>query len=191
MRLFYTPASPYARIVRIIILELGLNARVQLEIVSLCDRHSELLKYNPIGKVPTLETDDQFILVETELICRYLNQLNPDIALFPEPNDLFAQHLYGMTTSFLEGVCTWAREYLRPCHEQSLAIIDLEQLRASRCLDYFEKIAHKLGQNFSLTHVILAVALSMEKQTNWLWQPNYPQLAIWYQQFCQRPSMRI
>jgi len=93
MRLFYTPTSPYAKIVRVVILELGLSDRIQLEIVSLRDRHSELLKYNPIGKVPTLETNDQFILVETELICRYLNQFNQHILLFPEPNDLFAQHL--------------------------------------------------------------------------------------------------
>ena len=58
MRLFYGAASPFARIVRVALLETGLDAQVRKQEVTLRDPTSALLPYNPVGRVPTLELDD-------------------------------------------------------------------------------------------------------------------------------------
>jgi glutathione S-transferase len=79
MRLFYTPNSPYARVARVAALELNLSNRINMQKVTVRDPNSILLNYNPTGKVPTLVTDDKFILSETRIICVYLNHFNNEI----------------------------------------------------------------------------------------------------------------
>ncbi|WP_206757603.1 glutathione S-transferase N-terminal domain-containing protein [Nostoc parmelioides] len=50
------------------IIELDLVDQVELQEVTIRDRDSELFNNNPAGKVPTLATDDGFILSETQII---------------------------------------------------------------------------------------------------------------------------
>lgn len=75
MRLLYSAASPFARMVRIALLETGLDARVTKQEVSraqLYSGESEVLAFNPVGRVPTLELDDGTILTESKLILDYI-----------------------------------------------------------------------------------------------------------------------
>ena len=49
MKLFYASGSPYARIIRVVLRETGLDSRVPEEEVTLRDPNSALLAYNPGG----------------------------------------------------------------------------------------------------------------------------------------------
>ncbi|AFY31050.1 glutathione S-transferase family protein [Calothrix sp. PCC 7507] len=192
MKLFSRRTSQYARIARVAIIELDLVDRVELQEVTIRDRHSEILNYNPAGKVPTLATDDGFILSETPIIVHYLNRLKPEVKLVADYTDEFSLHLEGITTAFIDGISTWTRERrFRSESEQSPGIIELERSRALRILDYFEKIADKLDQTPKLAHITLASALGLEIRLPELqWRPSYPKLAQWYDQFSERPSLQ-
>jgi glutathione S-transferase len=76
MRLFFGPASPYARMVRVALLETGVDGQVRQQEVTLRDPGSALLPFNPVGRVPTLELDDGTILTESLLILNYLDTLH-------------------------------------------------------------------------------------------------------------------
>ncbi|MCC5639353.1 glutathione S-transferase N-terminal domain-containing protein [Nostoc sp. CHAB 5844] len=193
MKLFYTSKSQYARIVRVAIIELNLTEQVELQEVTVRDRNSELLNYNPAGKVPTLATDDGFILSETRIITAYLNHLNPEIKIVADYSDGFSQQLEGITTAFLDGISTWTRERrFRTETEQSPTIIELEESRALRILNYLEKIADKLDQTPKLAHITLASGLGLEIRLPELeWRQSYPKLAQWYDEFSQRPSLQV
>ncbi|MEH1969537.1 glutathione S-transferase family protein [Nostoc sp.] len=191
MKLFYTPNSPYARIARVATLELNLSDRIEMQKVTVRDRNSELLNYNPTGKVPTLATDDGFILSETRIICVYLNQLNPEIKLVADISDGFLQQLEGIASGFIDGIAVWVRELRRSSSEQSSRIIELERLRALRILDYFEKISDKFDQTPKLAHITLASALGLESRLPELqWRLSYPKLAQWYNEFSGQPSLQ-
>lgn len=191
MRLFYTPNSPYARIARVAALELNLSNRIDMQKVTVRDPNSVLLNYNPTGKVPTLVTDDQFILSETRIICVYLNHFNNEIKLVADISNSFLQHLEGITNGFLDGIAVWVRERRRPLSEQSPGIIELEHSRALRCLDYFNKILDKLDQSPKLAHLTLGSALGLESRLPELqWRQKYPKLTHWYDEFSKRPSMQ-
>ena len=73
MKLFYASGSPYARIIRVVLREIGLDRRVSEEEVTLRDPNSALLAYNPGGKVPALQLDDGTILTESLLVLAYLD----------------------------------------------------------------------------------------------------------------------
>ncbi|QLE39658.1 glutathione S-transferase family protein [Nostoc sp. C052] len=191
MKLFYTPNSPYARIARVAIIELNLCARIETQKVIARDPNSDLLNYNPTGKVPTLATDDGFILSETRIICVYLNHLNPEIKLVADISNGFLQQLEGMTGGFIDGIAVWVRELRRPHSEQSPGVIEFERERALRILDYFEKISDKLDQTPKLAHITLASALGLEiRFPDLQWRQKYPKLASWYDEFSKLPSIQ-
>jgi glutathione S-transferase len=192
MKLFYTPNSPYARIARIASLELNLSEQIEMQKVTVRDPNSELLNYNPTGKVPTLATDDGFILSETRIICVYLNQLNPKIKLVADISDGFLQQLEGTASGFIDGIAVWVRELRRSSSEQSSGVIKLERTRALRILDYFEKISDKFDQTPKLAHIIIASALGLESRLPELqWRLSYPKLAQWYDEFSGRLSLQV
>jgi glutathione S-transferase len=58
MRLLYSAGSPFARLVRMALMETGLDAVVikqELTRARLYSPESDLLVLNPVGRVPTLE----------------------------------------------------------------------------------------------------------------------------------------
>ena len=86
MRLLYSAGSPFARLVRIALLETGLDALVtkhELRRTRLYSPESDVLALNPVGRVPTLELDDGTILTESKLILDYIDALNPGPKLLP------------------------------------------------------------------------------------------------------------
>ena len=84
MRLLYAPASPFARIVRVALLETALDAQVHKQLVTLRDLNSALLPFNPVGRVPTLELDDGTVLTESLLILGFLDTFAPRTAAVAE-----------------------------------------------------------------------------------------------------------
>jgi len=75
--------APNPRKVRIFLAEKGIS--VPMERVRMMKREHkapEFVKKNSLGQVPVLELDDGTCLSESLAICRYLEELNPDPALF-------------------------------------------------------------------------------------------------------------
>ena len=192
MKLFYTPNSPYARITRVTALELNLSDKIKMQKVTVRDANSTLLNYNPTGKVPTLETDDKFILSETRIICAYFDSFNNDIRLVADTSDPFSLQLEGLFGGFLDGVAVWVREVRRPRTEQSPPIIELEQSRALRCLGHFEKLSDKLDQQPKLAHIMLGCTLGIieARLQKFQWRQKHLRLAKWYDEFSSRSSMQ-
>lgn len=75
MKLLMNTTSPYARIVRIGLLEKGVEAEMQ--IVNPWGDTPELLAANSAGRVPTLITDDGLALTESLLILHWLENAKP------------------------------------------------------------------------------------------------------------------
>ncbi|MHC5854324.1 glutathione S-transferase family protein [Nostoc sp.] len=192
MKLFYTPNSPYARVARVAALELDLADQIEMKKVTVREPNSELLNYNPTGKVPTLETDEKFILSETRIICAYLNRFNDDIKLFANIFDASSLQLEGMVGGFLDGIAVWVREIRRTLDEQSPSVIELEQLRALRCLEHFEKLSDRLDQQSKFSHIMLGCTLGImeARLTQFQWRQKHLRLANWYDEFSSRSSMQ-
>jgi glutathione S-transferase len=83
LRLYYHPASTYARRVRMTLLEKRIEFEpVVLDMVARAHKTPEYLALNPYGRVPTID-DDGFVLYESSAILTYLEATRPLPALTP------------------------------------------------------------------------------------------------------------
>ena len=78
MKLYYNPASPYVRKVRVLALEIGLMDDIELASVSLTPigPDAALCTDNPIGKIPTLIRGDG--ILDAAVGTRYETFLRPE-----------------------------------------------------------------------------------------------------------------
>lgn len=83
MKLFYAPPSPYARKVRIVARERGLMNRIEELVVNPYQDDARLLAANPAGLVPALVLDDGEALIDSPLICHYLDSQAAETGLIP------------------------------------------------------------------------------------------------------------
>lgn len=73
MKLYANPTSPFVRIVRMALIEKGLNETVDTAFVDAWADDPAFLDANPAGRVPTLVTDDGARLTEALLILAHLD----------------------------------------------------------------------------------------------------------------------
>ncbi len=86
MNLYLNQASPYARLIRILLIETGLDTETEMIFVDPWESPDELLIANPASKVPALTLKDGTQLVESACISDYLIQHSGQSALSPLPH---------------------------------------------------------------------------------------------------------
>ena len=194
MKLYITPGSPYARIARIVILEKGLESRVETIVAQTRLAGSPYYQINPSGRVPYLVRDDGVGLEESALICAYLDQLDgkPTFGL-PAGDDAWeARRLEALARSMVDGLAVWSRELARPENERSPTIIRHERERSKRMTDLWEhEIDHRLMRGaLNLAQITLACGLGLEaRNPDFHWRPEHPKLSRWYEWLAARPSL--
>jgi glutathione S-transferase len=194
MKLYITPGSPYARMARIVVIEKGLERRVEIIAAQTRRADSPYYRINPSGRVPYLVRDDGVALEESALICHYLDHLDDGPAFdFPDgPGDrLEARRLEALARSMLDGLAVWSREIVRPEGERSPTVIEHEAQRSRRMADLWEKeIDHPLMRGkLNMAQLTLACAFGLDARIpEFRWRPGHPKLCAWYDPIAARPS---
>src|SRR5437764_14143556 len=185
MKLFYASGSPYARIIRVVLRETGLDSRVPEEEVTLRDPNSALLAYNPGGKVPTLQLDDGIILNESLLVLCFLDTQHDGRRLLPMDGSDGWNTLAdtGRAYAFLDAVTAWNRELRFGL--KAPGVIALETERANRAADAFEAA---LGEgdysgppsgSIDAAQIVLGATLEniSRRHKLWNWRSGRPRLS--------------
>jgi glutathione S-transferase len=183
MKLYCTPGSPYARMARIVVIEKGLEQRVEVVMAQTRKEGSPYYAINPSGRVPYLVRDDGVGMEESQLICAFLG--------FDPPADWEARRLEGLARSLMDGLAVWLRELYRPENERSPGIISHEAARAARLFDAWEReVAHPhMRGALNMAQLTLACALGIEMRMPDLdWRTGHPRLVAWYEPIAARPS---
>jgi glutathione S-transferase len=77
--LYHLPLSPFARKVRLVLAEKRLPFELRVEKV--WSRRPEFLELNPACTVPVLVEDNGLVIPDSSVICEYLDEAYPDMAL--------------------------------------------------------------------------------------------------------------
>jgi len=190
LQLYITPASPYARMARIVVIEKQLEGRVEIIQAKTRTANSPYYAINPSGRVPYLVRDDGVGMEESALICDYLDQLDgrPTLAL---PAGWEARRLEALARSLVDGVSVWNRELARPENERSPTVIKHEADRSRRLIDVWEReIGHPVMHGpLNMLQIVLGCTLGLEaRNPGFQWRPGHPRLVDWYGAIAARPS---
>ena len=209
MKLYFSPFSPYVRKCLVVGHELGLDARITLlpSSVHPVTRDQTVIARNPLGKVPTLLTDDGQALYDSRVICEYLDDLAGG-SLFPKTGAARWQALTlqalgdGMLDAALlaryEDVTRpeairwkeWRAGQLDKI-ETSLAYLERDaKLEGDANL---EGGARALSQRADIGTLAIGCALwYLDVRFSELdWRTRYTKVAQWYAAFGLRPSMQM
>ena len=194
MKLYVTPGSPYARMARVLVLEKGLEKRIEVIQAQTRQADSPYYRINPSGRVPYLVRDDGVGMEESAVICAYLDQLDGKPAFDLPAAELGweARRLEGLARSLVDGLSVWGREITRPGNEQSPGVIQHEASRGKRMIDMWEtEIDHPLMQGaLNIAQLTLACALGLEIRNPGIgWRQGHPKLTDWYGRIAARPSL--
>lgn len=192
MILFLNAASPYARLVRVLLVETGLDAGTELRYVDPWASPPELLARNPACKVPALLLNDGTRLTESSCIAEYLIHRSGMAHLSPAsgPSHAARLALLGLGRAAMD--CAFGAvivERFSPGSEL-----------AARWLAALTPIAGSLetlvsgatpGQSPDLADLTLAVTLEYIafRLARVSWQTDCPQLVQWLAAMSQRPSL--
>jgi glutathione S-transferase len=193
VQLFHSSGSPYARITRMAVLELGLEGRVSFSETTLRDPASSLLPHNPVGRVPSLVLADGTTVTETTPILMVLDSLvAPEKRMLGDGADGWKRlAAYGRVLGMLDGIAVWNRELRRPVHERSPGVIALEETRAKRIAAALrEDVARGVYAVPDAGFLALLAVLGYCERRHrvWPWREGLPGLAAWFDRASDRPS---
>ncbi len=195
MKLYVTPGSPYARLARIIVIEKGLEDRVEIVAAKTRAADSPYYRINPSGRVPYLVDDAGVGMEDSQLICAYLDGLDgkPRFHDAARASDLAYRRLEFAARSLCDGIAVWGREMARPESERSPTTLAHEAARARRMADFFEDRVSDppLQGPPGMAHLSLAVAVEMARKRGLGdLTGGRPRLASWMRPIADRPSMQ-
>ncbi|QQX81188.1 glutathione S-transferase [Shewanella sp. KX20019] len=113
MKLYYSDASPYARCVRVFICYHNIKGVEQI-IVNPFDNSPELLRVNPLAKIPCLQLNDGSALFDSEVIMRYLDTEFGQSRLFGTMVNNWSQQChFSLLKGIFESAVSLRQEQLR------------------------------------------------------------------------------
>src|SRR5215831_2357658 len=193
MKLYVTYASPYARLPRIIVIEKGLQERVEIVVAKTRTPSSPYYQINPSGRVPYLVDDAGVGMEDSQVICAYLDGLDGKPRLHDplRDSDWAYRRLEASARSMCDGISVWVREMYRPESERSPTVLAHEVARSERMADFFEsRVSDALMQGeSSMGHLILAVALdTARKRGPGDLTTGRPRLTAWMRRMSDLPA---
>lgn len=198
MKLFWSSRSPFVRKVMVVAHELGLADRITCArvVVSATAPSVEVMRHNPLGKLPTLVLGDGEALYDSPVICEYLASLSPGAAMFPSEGSARWQALrrQALADGLMDTLLVWLLERIKPAEQQQSALIEGCRTKLTAVLDVMQKDAAAMSredQPFDIGLVATAVALSYAdfRFPAEAWRSKHPHLAAWHETIASRPSM--
>lgn len=196
MKLYFAGPSPFARKVRVTIIEKGLSDRVENIPVNPYDLPADLVAVNPLSKVPSLVLENGTALYDSPVICEYLDSLGDDPKLLPEARSdarWTALRRIAMTDGILDQTFNIACELnRRPENERSPMWVDRWVVAITRAIAALAEEIDDFGPEISLANIGAGVALGyvdLRARDRIDWRTTHPGLADWYAEFSARPSM--
>jgi glutathione S-transferase len=195
LKLHWSPRSPFVRKVMVAAHELGLVDRIDRvrTVVRMTRPNTDLLPDNPLSKIPTLVLADGTVLIDSVVICEYLDALAGGGKLFPPSGQerwtALARHALG--NGLLDILILWRNERDKPEEKRTPELLDSFAVKTRAALDRLERDAASLSAaRFGIGHIAVGCCLSYLdfRFPDLDWRSGRPSLAAWHEGFGARPS---
>jgi glutathione S-transferase len=197
MKLLGSHTSPYARKVRLVLLE----KNIPHEFINDPPREPGSLsaRVNPLARIPALILDDETCVFDSPVIAEYADTLNDNAIMIPR-DDARARMRVRRWEALADGIVDSAvvvrTERIRPQEKQEEGNIQRNNDAISRALAF---ASEQLGQNewcegatITLADLALVSALMYLdlRQPERDWRRQHPNLAQWFARMSERQSVK-
>ena len=196
MKLYYGALSPFVRKVMVLAHEKNLVGELERVPAPLTpiEPNADLMRVNPLGKMPALALDDGTVLFDSPVVCEYLDTLGTGPRLFPASGAerWRALRLNALADGLLDAAINARIETaVRPAEKQWDKWTESQLLKVRNSLDAMKDVYAPSRQSITIGEVAAGCALG------WLdfrmpkldWREGRAALAAWYEEFSKRPSM--
>ncbi len=194
MKMRSMATSPYARKVLVMAHETGLLDRLELLETDVWAKDSDIAAVNPLGKVPALTTDSGTLLVDSPVICEYLDSLHNGPTMIPRagPDRWSVLRLQAIADGIMDAAVLKVLELRRRQIRRSAGWIARQTRAIHATLDLVEEEIANFDGKVDLGSISLACALGYIdlRLTDENWRAGRSALAAWYAGFSSRPSMQ-
>jgi glutathione S-transferase len=195
MKLFWSPASPYARKVRAVAHEKALAGRIDEVAVDAFADPAELLAANPLGKVPALIGEDGEPLFDSAVICAYLDT-HPQASGTPlcppaGPDRWAVLRTEALADGAMDLGLGLTLERRKPEAERSPTSAARWRGQLARSIDAMAAEIERLPPGITLAHLAVACALGYLdfRHPDVSWRDGRAGLSAWYEDMARRPSL--
>ena len=198
MKLTFSPASPFARKVRIAAIELGLIDSIELVPATVVpgQPNEEYSRITPLKKLPVLILNNGEVILDSYVIVEYLDELAGGGKLIPASGEarwkVKSDHslLQGMLDSML--LCRYEK-MVRPEPLRWQAWADDHWSRAWAGMARFEANAEALARPFDIVQIGLTCVLGYAdfRFADCGWRKAYPKLDAFHDKVLTRPSVKV
>jgi len=199
MKLSFSPASPFARKVRIAAIELGLIDKIEFISATVVpgQPNDEYSRITPLKKLPVLILDNGDVILDSYVITEYLDELAGGGKLIPASGGIRwkvkSDHsmLQGMLDSML--LCRYEK-MVRPEPQRWQAWADDHWARAWNGMARFEKQAELLARpQLDIAQIGLVCVLGYAdfRFADCGWRKAFPNLDAFHARMLERPSIKI
>lgn len=194
MKLLVSAASPFARKARVLIREAGREGEVEEVAVATTALATDprIPAHNPLGRIPVLVRDDGPAIVDSRVICRFLDA-RFKAGLYPEARIWEVLTLEALADGIVDSALSMAYEMrLRPEEKRFPEWMDAQWGKVVQALDAIEGrwMSHLAGP-LDMGQVALACALGYLDFRHGArgWREGRPLLTAWEAGMAARPSL--
>ena len=198
MKLFYSPPSPFARKVIVVLKETNQINDVELVNIKIGPLSSGQIipPLNPLGKIPTLILPTGESLIDSKYICRYFAERQNGeraIKLYAKGKDVWrVLNFEALGDGIMDAAILLVyEERIRSEELRVQAWVDAQKLKITRTLDYLESNNQALTAAVNMGNLTIAIALDYLdfRHKNISWRTNHPILTSWHQEIKTRNSL--
>jgi glutathione S-transferase len=186
-----SPASPFARKVRIAIALLGFDADVKIEAADPTDAADSVRKQNPVGKIPVLIDEDGAAYYDSRVILDYLDDRAGGGKIVPRDGKerLAALRLQALCDGILDAsiLTVYESRWRKPeTHDQKW--LDHQAGKVARGLAVLEAAPPALDGGLPHIGQIAAACVCGYRDLRFGgdWRVNHPRLVAWLDGFAAR-----
>ena len=188
--LYNGPNSPFGRKTKItaIILEIPIEEKIiKIQEAEFIDN------FNPLRKIPTLVTDNNQTIIDSDNICLYFDKISNKESIYGTKNYWQVMSTISIANGLMESVLERKTELIRPSNEQSKSFIKKQEVRIFRTINWLEKNWNNFENNkISMDQISVACALEYTKfRFTDKWINNCNNLSIWLKKFNKHKFMEL
>ncbi|HVZ01739.1 MAG TPA: glutathione S-transferase [Dongiaceae bacterium] len=190
LKLRYSTTSPFVRKVVVTAIETGQDQDV--ERVNTVTSDPALGGDNPLQKIPALVLEDGTKLIDSKVICEYLDQRKGGKLIPAGAKRWAVLARQALCDGMLEAAILRRYESQRPQNLRSAEWDAKQKLKIDQGLAALERDAAAFGDTADLGTLTAAVMLDYLdfRFAQEPWREKQPKLAAWYAAFSQRPSLQ-